>query len=827
MKRLAALLLAGAALAGACDLGPGTQRPAAPTPTPVRPDVTSEGGVLYARHCAECHGEALEGGSGPPLAGQPFARGFQTVFDLFKYVQSTMPLNAPESLSEVQYLAILETMLERRGVEFARPLLRADAAMIPLDADDSTAVTTVPPAPSPVGAAVRHPAPAVVTPPPVGGANTPPEAPVLLDPIPGPNGDISPHFVWFETGPFRDADAGDRPTATQFEIRDAAANTTVWRAALEGAGARADLGSGQFVGPLAGRLGLDMGRTYTFRARVKDASGDPRTEWSAWSEPVTRLAARPASGERPSSYPLRLAGLQPETFRWTGPDGQPIQLRAGASRPSTVEILAGRQTLYAVTARPNGPAQVHAGPASDHLESLVIRVTSGDAELLPIPDSTLSFTNTFGRQVAVYLPGLALGPNQTILLAAAATGSTFWEPDDLLDRDGPVRPRLASPARHTPNGWLARAGYRVERIVGGLRFPVHLVFDPDASQTAQAVVAYVTELGGSIKGLTRGGALIPFANGLLNYDPAAPPVSLPGENGLSGIALDPDSGDLFVSLVYAHDGHLFNAITRIERRNDGREAGTVERILEMDADPTTASHQVHALTFGPDGMLYANVGNAFSAAQSQSPDTFNGKVLRLDRDGRAPADNPFYDPDRPDHPRGYVFALGIRNAFGAAWRTVDGELYVSENGEDLDRLVRVTAGANLGFDGDDASLVPQALRVFGPPAHAPTGLAALNGRQFPEPDGALYMAASGLNFVRGPQATGKRIWQIEPQGGGVAEPLLELVAYAGEGRSSISGVAFGPDGLYFLDLFPEHPDGGNPTAGTAALWRVIYVGGAR
>ncbi len=120
--------------------------------------------------------------------------------------------------------------------------------------------------------------------------------------------------------------------------------------------------------------------------------------------------------------------------------------------------------------------------------------------------------------------------------------------------------------------------------------------------------------------------------------------------------------------------------------------------------------------------------------------------------------------------------------------------------------------------------MPQALRVFGPPAHAPTGLAALNGRQFPAPDGTLYMATSGRNFVRGPQATGKRVWQLSLEGSVVAEPISELVAYAGEGRSSISGLAFGPDGLYFLDLFPEHPAGGDPTAGDAALWRIVYVG---
>ena len=828
MKRLAALLLAGAAIVGACSPGP-SDAPvpvAEPTPTPPRPDVTSEGGVLYARHCAECHGEAFEGGSGPPLVGQPFTRGFQTVFDLFKYVQSTMPMNAPDSLTETQYLAILESVLDRRRIEFARPLLRADTATIALAEDAATtSVVTVPPVPSPVGTPVSHPPPAsTVVEQAAATGNTPPSAPELTDPIPGPNGDISPYFVWFETGPFSDPDLSDRLTATQFEVLDATLNTPVWHTTLEGPAARADLQSGTFIGPLAGRLGLEMGRVYAIRARVRDGSGDSQTEWSPWSSTVLRIVAAPVTGERPSSYPRRVSGAQAGTLTWTGPAGQPIELPAGLSQPSSVEILAGRRPLFTITAHPGVAVQIAAEPPGDRLESLVVRITSGDAEVLPVPDSTLRFVDMLGREVNVHLPGLALGPNQTILLSVATTGSTFWEPDDVLDGVGLVRPLLASPARHTPNGWLARSGYRVERIAGGLRFPVHLVFDPDAPAGAEAVVAYITELSGSIKGLTRAGALVPFADGLLNYDPAAPPVSLPGENGLSGIVLDPESGDLFASLVFERDGQLFNAILRIGRQDDGAKAGGVQRILAMDAAPTSASHQIHALTIGPDGKLYANVGNAFSADQSQHLDTFNGKILRLNLDGSAPSDNPFYDPDRPSHPRSYIFATAIRNAFGATWSAADGQLYISENGEGLDRIARVTAGLDLGYDGEDASLVPQALRVFGPPAHAPTGLAALNGRQFPAPGGTLYMATSGRNFVRGPQATGKRVWQLSLEGSVVAEPISELVAYAGEGRSSISGLAFGPDGLYFLDLFPEHPAGGDPTAGDAALWRIVYVG---
>ena len=204
-------------------------------------------------------------------------------------------MNAPDSLTETQYLAILELVLERRGVDFARPLLRADTATIRLSDDSATtSVVTVSPAPSPIGTPVSHPAP---TPTPVKGAagttNRSPAAPVLTDPIPGPGGDVSPYFVWFEIGQFKDSDVDDRQTATEFEVFDTALNTLVWRATLDGPITRADLRSGTFMGPLTGRLGLEMGRVYAFRARVRDDGGDRQTEWSPWSSSVLRIVAAP------------------------------------------------------------------------------------------------------------------------------------------------------------------------------------------------------------------------------------------------------------------------------------------------------------------------------------------------------------------------------------------------------------------------------------------------------------------------------------------------------------------------------------------------------
>ena len=54
-----------------------------------------------------------------------------------------------------------------------------------------------------------------------------------------------------------------------------------------------------------------------------------------------------------------------------------------------------------------------------------------------------------------------------------------------------------------------------------------------------------------------------------------------------------------------------------------------------------AGHQGGAIHFGGDGKLYVAIGEQTAGQPSQEMGTLQGKVLRLNRDGGIPADNPF------------------------------------------------------------------------------------------------------------------------------------------------------------------------------------------
>ncbi len=241
-----------------------------------------------------------------------------------------------------------------------------------------------------------------------------------------------------------------------------------------------------------------------------------------------------------------------------------------------------------------------------------------------------------------------------------------------------------------------------------------------------------------------------------------------------------------------------------------------------------AAHQIAALTIGPDGHLYVQMGDGFDVPRAQQLDSFRGKILRVAIDGSAPTDNPFYDATDGISARDYVFAYGLRNPFGAVWRDADGRLYTVENGAGVDRLARVSAGLNYGWDGTDASLRTEALYVW-EPSTAPVNIAFVeptrfHGSGFPTARfGRAYVSLSGPTYALGPQDRGKRIEEITiaADGSSTSDPVT-FVEYNGTGASTVVGLTAGPDGLYFTDLYPSDP-ATLPTAAGANVYRVRHA----
>ena len=207
--------------------------------------------------------------------------------------------------------------------------------------------------------------------------------------------------------------------------------------------------------------------------------------------------------------------------------------------------------------------------------------------------------------------------------------------------------------------------FEVSIVASGLQLPVNVAPVPDPGPSADDPFLYITELYGTIKVLTRDGTLSDYATDLLNFNPTG---NFPGsgEQGLTGIVVDPASGDVFASLLYEDTASIespkphYPKVVRFESTDGGLTASSETTVLDMFGEKQGQSHQISTLTIGPDGYLYVHNGDGFSSSTAQNLDSFRGKVLRMALDGAALTDNPFYDAADGIAARDYVFSYGFR-----------------------------------------------------------------------------------------------------------------------------------------------------------------------
>jgi glucose/arabinose dehydrogenase len=261
-----------------------------------------------------------------------------------------------------------------------------------------------------------------------------------------------------------------------------------------------------------------------------------------------------------------------------------------------------------------------------------------------------------------------------------------------------------------------------------------------------------------------------------------------GEGGLLGLAVRGD--ELFAYFTAAAD----NRIVRmgLEGRPGAYRLGASVDVLTGLAK--ARNHNGGRIAFGPDGMLYATVGDAGEPDRAQDPRSLNGKILRIDPDGGVPTDNPT--------PGSLVYSMGHRNPQGIAW-DAEGRLWAAEFGQDTwDELNLIEPGGNYGWPivegiGGNPSFTDPVYQWPTDDA-SPSGLAVV--------DGTLFLAGLG----------GQRLWVVQPGNTTVATEW-----FTGEfGR--LRDAAAGPDGS--LWMLTNNTDGrGNPRAGDDRLIQVELV----
>jgi glucose/arabinose dehydrogenase len=222
----------------------------------------------------------------------------------------------------------------------------------------------------------------------------------------------------------------------------------------------------------------------------------------------------------------------------------------------------------------------------------------------------------------------------------------------------------------------ASADVEAREVAGGLQRPVAFTIGPGRQ------LWYVEKDSGQIR-------VIDMATGDDRLFDTVRGVNGEGERGMLGIALHPRYPERPFVYVYATrsvNGRLRNQILRYTDRN-----GTGANLRTMFSSRASSSpyHNGGRILFGPDGMLYAIVGEGHTPANAQDLENDLGKILRITAAGDIPPSNPFDSR---------IWAFGIRNSFGFAFDPATGDLWESENGPACnDELNLIVEGGNYGW----------------------------------------------------------------------------------------------------------------------------------
>lgn len=321
---------------------------------------------------------------------------------------------------------------------------------------------------------------------------------------------------------------------------------------------------------------------------------------------------------------------------------------------------------------------------------------------------------------------------------------------------------LAAPALAQDVVESEQESFTVETLAEGLAFPWSIAFLPSGEML-------VSERDGAMRVLT--------GQGLRQ----APVAGLPGDlvaerqGGLMDIAVAPDFADTrHVYFSYSEGTAAENrtVLARGRIAEDLSSLSEVEDLFKVNFVKERGFHFGGRILINGDGTIFLTLGDGGGHQdESQNPANHLGTVVRVNRDGSIPDDNPEIEGAAPG-----VYSYGHRNVQGIGRHPVTGTVMTHEHGaRGGDEINVLQPGANYGWPAItyginyDGSIISEAREADGMeqpiwywnPSIAPAGLAFYDGTAFENWRGDMFVAALAGATLQRLEMNGDRVISTE------------------------------------------------------------------
>ena len=286
-------------------------------------------------------------------------------------------------------------------------------------------------------------------------------------------------------------------------------------------------------------------------------------------------------------------------------------------------------------------------------------------------------------------------------------------------------------------------GFTDSQVVSGLTNPTDMEFAPGGR-------LFVAEQAGRLRFVRSDGTLGTFLNFSTKVDAT-------GERGLLGIAFDPAfATNRYVYLHYTRKATttvpIHNRVVRVTANatNTAIVAGSEKLVFKLNNLSSATNHNGGDIHFHPiNKLLYIATGDNAQSSNAQSLNNLNGKILRINKSGAIPTDNPYYNQATGNNRA--IWVLGLRNPFKFEFKPNTSLMYINDVGQNVwEEIDQGQAGANYGWPlcegSHDYEGTPGSVGCTAPPYTGPIYEYAHDGPTDPTgcsiTGGAFYLPAT-------------------------------------------------------------------------------------